>query len=114
MMRIRAKQVAVWEREELESWFSSAYPERAVGRSREEIGAYLESREARAEELGFNQPQHLRFLIGYEVGCGVPWYAAGPVEGPSAKVVELLQQRELHPDQRIEAAERLLYGEPDD
>lgn len=114
MMRIKAKQVATWEREELERWFTSAYPERSVGRSHEEIAAYLDSRHASAVELGFTHPQHLRFLIGYEIGCGVPWPSEGQVEGPSANVVRLLRQRELHPDQRIEAAERLLYGEPDD
>lgn len=114
MMRIKAKQVAAWEREDLASWFAGAFPERVIGQPSDEVAGFLERRAARAEALGFTRPSHLRYLIGYELNCGVPWMDEGEDRGPSAKVTQALRQRDLTPDQRIEAAERLLYGESDD
>jgi hypothetical protein len=112
MMRVNATQTAAWEREDLERWFEKTFPERAVGKPREEVAAYLETRRALAEELGFTRPEHLRYLIGYEIGCGVAWTGEGDL-GPSAPVVSALRRRDLAPGARIKAAERLLYGVAD-
>ncbi len=114
MLHIKAKQVVSWEREELERWFAATFPERTIGHTPDEVGDYLNSRASRAGELGFGRPSHLRFLIGYEIGCGVPWMDDAEVKGPAAPVVHVLLRRDLEPEARIEAAERLLYGENDD
>lgn len=119
MMRVKAKQAQVWEREDLEQWFATTFPERVIGKPKDEVAAYLDDRGARAGDLGFTRPSHLRFLIGYEIGCGVLWREANDAgdaesEGPSAPVIRVLRQRDLDPEQRIEAAERLLYGDSDD
>ena len=113
MMRVNATQTAAWEREDLERWFEKSFPERARGVPRAEVAAYLAARRALAEDLGFVRPDHLRFLIGYEIGCGVAW-PGGIDEGPAGPVVRALRRRDLPADARIKTAERLLYGEADD
>jgi hypothetical protein len=113
MMRVKASQVAVWERDDLERWFAESFPERVIGKPREEVAAFLESRAAGARDLGFTRPSHLRYLLGYEIGCGIRWLS-GAEEGPSAPVLRVLRERDVAPEARIEAAERLLYGGSDD
>lgn len=112
MMRVKASQVAVWERDDLERWFAESFPERVIGKPRDEVAGYLDARASEAHDLGFTRPSHLRYLIQYEIGCGIPW-PAGREEGPSAPVLRVLRQRDLAPEARIEAAERLLYGDAD-
>jgi len=114
MMRIRSNQMtAVWQRGDLLDWLARAFPEYFHRWSPEERGAYVDSRGARAIALGFTRPDHLRFLIGYELGCGVALADGDAAAEPSA-ARRLLLQRDLDPEKRIEAVERLLYGEPDD
>lgn len=119
MMRVKAKQLEAWERDDLEQWFATTFPERVIGQPRADVDAYLTSRGSGAAELGFTRGHHLRYLIGYELGCGVAWLEesgapAASGGSPSAPVLDILRRRDLDPDRRIEAAERLLYGDSDD
>lgn len=118
-MRLHAEQLATWERQDLQSWMIRTFPDRTHGLSRADITAYLDDRIAHANALRFTSSTHLRYLIGYELGCGVPWMLATEPAAPAhttvwASLLAALRPADVDPDARIAAAERLLYGDADD
>lgn len=111
MITIQSDQMNAWQRDEFLAWMAREFPDYYHHWSPGERDAYVDSRTARAHELGFTRHHHLRFLIGYELGCGVMWTADDTAAPPSAVVVvRILARRDEDPEQRIEAVERCLYG----
>ncbi len=110
MIRILSRQLITIKRMELERWFEQRYPERTLGQPKELVADYLDSRSESARALGFNRPSQLRFLIGYEIDCGIPWISEQEDRGPSALVTASLRDVAMAPKKRIERAETMLYG----
>lgn len=113
MMRLRLdRMTAAWQRKDLLEWLARQFPDYCARRSRGELDAYVESRTELARDLGFVLHHHLRFLIGYELGCGISLQREDMLMASGA-VQRLLMQRDVNPADRIETVEHLLYGADD-
>jgi hypothetical protein len=113
-MKIRASRLArAWEHAEMRRWLQRRFPDHCWGKPEGEIDAYLADREERARALGFERASHLQHLLDYELGSGLA--VLDPCAGTEVpEVSRVLAQREVDPDLRIEAAERIVFGEAGD
>ena len=115
MMKIRASRVAkAWEHAELRRWLRHRFPEYCWGKPEEAIDAYLAERAAEARALGFEDPGHLQHLVDYELGSGLAVLDPCAEEGPAAAIRRVIAQRDVDPEARIAAAERMIFGEAAD
>lgn len=110
MLRIQYGRVAkAWEHAELRRWLKQRFPDHCFGKPKAELDDFLDRRAGAARALGFDRASHLQYLIDYELGSGLA------VLDPDAEIAapeirRVLAQKDVDPDQRIEAAERLLFG----
>ena len=111
MMKIRAGRLAkAWEHATLRTWLRRRYPDFCHKKPEAEIEAFLADRADRAGSLGFSHARHLQYLIDYELNSGLAVLDPGAAS-IAPEVHRVIAQTDVDPDERIAAAERLIFGE---